>query len=43
MTEEIPVINEVHTACLGCVFAIKDKQKQIGCKLNRLELYKKGG
>lgn len=43
MTEEIPVINELHTACLDCIFAIKDKQKQIGCKFDRLELYKKAG
>ena len=43
MTEEIPIINEVHTACLDCVFSIKDKQKQIGCKFNRLELYEKAG
>jgi len=43
MTEEIPVINELHTSCLDCVFSIKDKQKQIGCKFNRLELYEKAG
>ena len=43
MTEEIPVITELHTACLDCTFAIKDKQKQIGCKFNRLDLYKKDG
>jgi len=43
MTEEIPTIKELHTSCLSCVFAIKDKQKQIGCEFNRLELYKKAG
>ena len=43
MTEEIPVINELHTACVDCTFAIKDKQKQIGCKFDRLEVYKKAG
>ena len=43
MTEEISVINELHTSCLDCVFSIKDKQKQIGCKFNRLELYEKAG
>ena len=43
MTKEIPAITELHTACLDCTFAIKDKQKQIGCKFNRLDLYKKDG
>jgi|TARA_Y100000310_G_scaffold270418_1_gene284224 hypothetical protein len=43
MTKELPMITELHTACLGCIFSIKDKQTQIGCQFNRLEAYRKAG
>ena len=43
MSEEKQEITELHTACLGCVFSINDKQTQVGCDFDRLEAYRKNG
>lgn len=36
-------ISQVHTACKDCIFSIRKGQKQIGCKVNRIEMYKEAG
>ncbi len=43
MSEETPIIREMHTSCNDCLFAIKDKQTQVGCEFNRLEAYRDAG
>ena len=36
-------ISQVHTACKDCIFSINKGQEQIGCKMNRIELYRDAG
>ena len=35
------VISPIHTACKDCVFMVKNGQTQTGCKLGRIDLYRK--
>jgi hypothetical protein len=43
MSDEPNMIAPMHTPCLGCTFSIKDKQKQIGCQVGRIDKYKELG
>lgn len=40
---EEPLVRPVHTSCGDCVFSKKDKQTQIGCDFDKIELYRERG
>jgi hypothetical protein len=41
--DKIGTIEQVHTACVDCIFAEKANQTQTGCNFGRLEAYKEKG
>jgi hypothetical protein len=41
--EKVPTIEQVHTACVDCVFAEVAGQTQTGCSFGRIDAYKQKG